>query len=107
MTIEISLLISAISVTFAIYFGLKNSKRTDTKDIEARVEQNTRINMKLDENIRLSQDTKAEIKMLKADLQRHNDKIIEIEASSKAAHRRLDSFEGRLNSVEKGIINEQ
>ena len=34
MTIEVALLISFVSVAFSVYFGLKNSKRTDTKDIE-------------------------------------------------------------------------
>ena len=47
MNIEIALLISVISVCFSVYFGLKNNKRTDTKDIEERVKANTRINVKL------------------------------------------------------------
>ena len=49
MNIEIALLISVISVCFSVYFGLKNNKRTDTKDIEERVKDNTRINVKLDD----------------------------------------------------------
>ena len=43
MTIEIALLISIVSVAFSIFFGIKNSKRTDTKDIEERVKENTKI----------------------------------------------------------------
>ena len=49
MNIEVALLISVISVCFSVYFGLKNNKRTDTKDIEERVKDNTRINVKLDD----------------------------------------------------------
>ena len=46
MTIEIALLISIVSVAFSIFFGIKNSRRADTKDIEERVKENTRINVK-------------------------------------------------------------
>lgn len=63
MTIEIStaIIISVVSVAFSIFFGLKNNKRSDTKDIEERVRQNTKINMKLDNISSLSEDIKSEI----------------------------------------------
>ena len=50
MTIEISkaIIISVLSLGFSVFMGLKNNKRTDAKDIEERVKENTRINMKLD-----------------------------------------------------------
>ena len=48
MQVEIAYLISIVSLAFSVFFGLKSSKHTDTKDIEERVKDNTRINMKLD-----------------------------------------------------------
>ena len=51
MTVELALIVSIVSVAFSIFFGLKNNKRTDTKDIEERVKENTRINLKLDDII--------------------------------------------------------
>ena len=39
MSIEIALLISIVSVCFSVFFGLKNNKRSDTKDIEERVKE--------------------------------------------------------------------
>ena len=36
MTIEITVMISAVSVAFAIYFGLKSNRRSDVKEIEER-----------------------------------------------------------------------
>ena len=50
MTIEVStaIIISVLSLGFSVFMGLKSNKRTDTKDIEDRVKENTRINMKLD-----------------------------------------------------------
>lgn len=50
MTIEVStaIIISVLSLGFSVFMGLKSNKRTDAKDIEERVKENTRINMKLD-----------------------------------------------------------
>ena len=81
MTIEIStaIIISVVSVAFSIFFGLKNNKRSDTKDIEERVKQNTKINMKLDNISSLSEDIK----------------------SVKSAHRRIDTLENRMNGGEE------
>jgi hypothetical protein len=49
MTIEITVLISAVSVAFAIFFGLKSNKRADTAEIADRVMRDTKINVKLDD----------------------------------------------------------
>ena len=49
MTIEIALLISIVSVAFSIFFGLKNSRKSDEKDIADRIARDTRTDMKLDE----------------------------------------------------------
>ena len=42
MTIEIALLISIVSVAFSIYFGLKNSKKSDKEEIVARIARDTK-----------------------------------------------------------------
>ena len=105
MSIEITVLISAVSVAFAVYFGLKNSRRADTKDIEERVKGDTRINMKLDV---ISSDTKeirSELSSMRDDIKQHNDRLIKVEESCKSAHHRLDSVEKRLNEKE-GAGNE-
>ena len=105
MGIEITVLISAVSVAFAVYFGLKNSRRADTKDIEERVKGDTRINMKLDV---ISSDTKeirSELSSMRDDIKQHNDRLIKVEESCKSAHHRLDSVEKRLNEKE-GAGNE-
>ena len=92
MNIEIALLISVISVCFSVYFGLKNNKRTDTKDIEERVKDNTRINVKLDDIGQDTKEIKSEISSMRED--------IKIEESCKQAHRRLNGLEERLNGKE-------
>ena len=97
MTIEVALLISMVSVAFSVYFGLKNSKRTDTKDIEERVKENTRINTKLDNITQTTQEIKSEISSMRDDIKSHNDRLIKVEESAKQAHHRIDGIEDRLN----------
>ena len=97
MTIEIALLLSIVSVAFSIFFGLKNNKRTDVKDIEERVKENTRINIKLDNIGQTVQDIKTDMSSMRNDLSIHNDRIIKVEESCKQAHLRLDEMAGRIN----------
>ena len=88
MTIEIStaIIISVLSLGFSVFMGMKNSKRTDKKDIEERVRENTRIN--------------SELSSVRTDIQKHNDKIIILEQSCKQAHKRIDELNIRLNMNE-------
>lgn len=106
---QIALLISIISVTFSVIFGFfnlhfghSNSKRTDTKEFEERVKENTRINMKLDNINSTTQDIKAEMSSLRSDVKSHNDRIIKVEESCKSAHHRIDTIEKRMDTERDG-----
>lgn len=98
MTIEIALLISIVSVCFSVYFGLKNNKRTDTKDVEERVKENTRINTKLDNISQDVRDIKVEVSEMRKSISSHDTKIATLEASCKSAHHRLDALEKQIIS---------
>lgn len=97
MQVEVAYLVSILSLAFSIFFGLKSSKRTDTKDIEERVKDNTRINMKLDNIAGTTQEIKLEISSMREEINSHNDKIIKMEQSLKSAHHRIDTLEERMN----------
>lgn len=97
MQVEIAYLTSIVSLAFSVFFGLKSSKHTDTKDIEERVKDNTRINMKLDAIAGTTQEIKSEISTMREEINKHNDKIIKLEQSLKSAHHRLDTLEERMN----------
>ena len=97
MQVEIAYLISIVSLAFSVFFGLKSSKHTDTKDIEERVKDNTRINMKLDAIAGTTQEIKSEISTMREEIKKHNDKIIKFEQSLISAHHRLDTLEERMN----------
>lgn len=96
MTIQVALLISIVSVSFSIYFGLKNAKRTDAKEIEKRVAENTTINIKLDNIANLTEETRKEVSTLRTSLEGHNERIIKLEESCKSAHHRIDGIEQRI-----------
>lgn len=96
MSVEVALIVSIVSVAFSVYFGLKNNKRTDTKDIEERVKSDTVINMKLDEIGRNVQTLTKEMTSLREDINSHNERLIKVEESTKSAHHRLNMIEEKL-----------
>lgn len=93
----IAVFVSVVSVFSGIYFNSKNSKHTDEKEIRERIEEQTRINMKLDEINRNTTDIKYDVSAVKKDVQSHGDRLIKVEESVKSAHHRLDTIENRLN----------
>jgi predicted nuclease with TOPRIM domain len=97
MQVELALLISIVSVAFSVFFGMKNNKRSDTKEIEERVKTDTIINTKLDNIVSTMQDVKNEIASMRNDIQSHNDRLIKVEESVKQAHKRLDEITLRLD----------
>lgn len=95
----IGLIISSASAGCAIYFSCRNGKKTDIKEIEQKVAERTEINMKLDEINRNTQENRYDVTGLKKDVQKHGEKLVEIDASTRQAHHRLDVVEDRLNST--------
>lgn len=91
----IGLAISAISVSCAIYFSSKNSRKNDTKEIEQRVAERTETNMKLDEIGRNVTDIKYDISATKKEVQNLTERMASVESSAKQAHHRIDRIEGK------------
>ena len=92
MTIEISILISILSISFAIFFGLKNSKRNYTLDTKSDASQLTTVIVKL-ENISIGiTEIKSELFNVKNDIKEDRERIIRVEESTKQAHKRLDAL---------------
>jgi hypothetical protein len=93
MTIEISLLISGISVAFAIFFGITNARRNGRMDAQKSVQDMTTVIVKL-ESIGISLvEIKADARNVKEDIDTLNSRLIIVEESTKSAHKRID--EGR------------
>lgn len=92
MTIEVALVISIISVSAAVCFGIANYKRNKSKDDKEDAGQQAKIITKLDAIDKNVEDIKEEFKNLKAKVEEDHDRIIRLEESSKQAHKRLDEI---------------
>ena len=97
MSIEISLLLTGISVAFAIFFGLKSNRRNDVKDIEERAANNAKVNMKLDTISVAVNDIKYDITATRNEVKDLRERVVSVEQSTKSAHHRLDDFFGKAD----------
>lgn len=88
----ITIVISFCALLFSVYMGFKGNKKTDTKEIEARVERETRLDMKLAEIGNDVKEVKETVKSIQNDVKDHEGRIVKLEASYKAEHKRLDEI---------------
>lgn len=95
MTIELTVMISVVSVAFAIYFGLKSSRRTDVKDIEEKAARDAKINIKLDDISSDVKDIKYDISATNKKVEELDKRVVVVEQSTKSAHHRIDRIEGK------------
>lgn len=102
-----AVIISIISVAFSVFFGLvslflnlKKDKKSDNSEIEERVRENTRINMKLDSISTNTTDIKNEITEMRKELNSHDNRIVKVEESAKQAHHRIDELVKRFEDKE-------
>lgn len=101
MTIEITILISVVSVSAAIFFGIKSLKRANKQDTEqqkkdavADAANNTAILVKLETIGSGVTEIKSDIKSMKLDVKDLTERLIVVEQSTKSAHKRLDEHLG-------------
>lgn len=106
MTIELALLVSMVSVAFSIFFGIKNSKKSDREDIAQRIARDTRVDMKLDEISKDVKEVKDTVKNIQNDVKDHEGRITKLEASYKAEHKRLDELFGMVELRREGKNDE-
>lgn len=95
MQIDISLLISILAVALSAFFGIKNAKHTDVKEVELRAAENARLNVKLDGVLSNTAEIKDEIKRQRADITNLELRITRAEESTKSAHKRIDNLCGQ------------
>lgn len=95
MTIEITILISAVATAFAIFFGLKSNRREDVKTIEERAAKNAEIIYKLDTISGTVTDIKDDVSTTRKKIEEMDRRLVIVEQSSKSAHHRIDRIEGK------------
>ena len=92
MTVEVSLLISVVSVGFAIFSGIMAIRRNHKTDDQEEAKQNTVIIVKLENIADDVKEIKENIKGLDEKIQQLDRRVTIVEQSTKSAHRRMDEF---------------
>ncbi len=106
MTIEVALVISALSLIFAVYSGVTSMKRSQKTDDKKEETELTTVIVKL-ENISTGiSEIKNELGNIKIDVKELRDRLIVVEQSSKQAHKRIDGLEQRIGLEGRMLKNE-
>ena len=92
MTVEITLavIISIISLVVSVLRGIITDHRTDSKEIQERVAETTRLDVKLDAISRDLAELKDEIRLQRKEFQNLSERVAKVEASASQAHKRED-----------------
>lgn len=92
MTIEIALIISAISLGFGIYQGVSNLKRNDRQDNRAEATQITAVIVKLETIGEGINEIKLDMRNIRNEIKDIRERLTKVEESTKSAHHRLDDM---------------
>lgn len=93
----LKLFITAASVAFAIYMGLRGNRLADSADREERIRTETRMDVKLNDVLLAAKDTRDSVKELQKDILKQNNRLITIEETVKEHARRIDTVEQKLS----------
>lgn len=104
MRIEIALLISGLSLAFAIYFGLANTRRNNRIDVTNEATQHATVMVTLGNINNGVSEIKSEISNIKSDFKKDHERLIKVEESTKSAHKRIDIYERNkhINKTKRG-----
>lgn len=86
------IILSTCALCFSVYMGLKGNKKSDDNEIVERIARETRTEMKLDEMSKDIKEIKETVKNIQNDVKDHEGRIVKLEASLKAVHKRLDEI---------------
>ena len=103
MTVEtfmltwLPILVSVGALCFSVFMGMKGNRKSDESEIVERIARETRTDMKLDEISKDIKEVKETVKNIQNDVKDHEGRIVKLEASYKAMHKRLDEIKtGKL-----------
>lgn len=95
MTIELTILISVISVCATLVFGIANWRKSNEGEVKARAEEITEIRVKVEEALTLLKSMQDELKSL-------INRVSEDERKTDVLYARVDALEKRMDKMEKG-----
>jgi len=93
MTVEVALVLSGLSLAFGIYLGVSNMKRSEKVEFQREAAQLTAVIVKLEHIGDGIAEIKNEMSSIKCDIKESRERLVKVEESTKAAHKRLDGLE--------------
>ena len=94
MTIELAVLISIVSVSAALFFGLKNNRRAERCEDQKDATDMTTVSVKLDFIRSDVSEIKSGLKGMQEESKDTRERLIAVEQSAKQAHKRIDQMAG-------------
>ena len=94
MQVEVTVLISFVSLCVAGIVGVTNIRRNKATDDRREASETTTLIVKLENINEGVNEIKSDMRNLRNDVQDLRDRLIMVEQSTKSAHHRLDSLEG-------------
>ena len=92
MTIEVALLLSFLSIFFAIFFGAISMRRNQKADDKREQSDMTTVIVKLESISSDTNEIKNDIKSLKSDVRHNSENIIRLDESLKSAWKRINEL---------------
>nr|DAP86086.1 MAG TPA: hypothetical protein [Caudoviricetes sp.] len=95
MTVEVAILVSAVSLGFAIYSGVTNMKRNKATDDKKEATEMTTVIVKLEGISRDTSEIKNDLKDVKSDVKKHDEQIIRMDESLKSAWKAINKLQDK------------
>lgn len=94
MTIELAILLSVVSVSAALYFGISSKKRCDKTDAQKDSAEMATVIVKLENIGNGVNEIKADMRNMREEVAATRERVVAVEASAKQAHKRIDELAG-------------
>lgn len=95
MSVEIALVISILSVFFAIFFGAINMRRNQKNDDKQEQSDMTTVTIKLESIKADTNEIKNDIKSVKTDVRHNSESIIRLDESLKSAWKQINELKDK------------
>lgn len=103
MTIELSLLLSGVSIAFAIFFGISTRSRNVKKDTQEEAREDATVLIKL-ENIQTAiTEVKTEMNGYRNEMKEVREYYFRAQESLKSLHKRVDRIDSIIDGMHQHI----
>lgn len=93
MTIELSQILTIVSVCAAVYFAAKSDGRADKDDASKKAQTEAVLSQKLDSISEDTREIRKEITDVNTKVSNLSERVVIVEQSAKSAHHRIDRYE--------------